>query len=337
MSKAIIPGGIEHIFKKMDLSESQAKQVSDYVKTLFTTIEPRKIRLGVISPSDDAKVYQTRILPPLFGNKNAETVAKTGRKLEEKIKGNTLSLSAVHDVFRETFNKDRDAVNWGEDDAEQLFRNGPVVIDKYIESFDRITDPIDVQTEIRINLDGANNPGGYLIGYIDILEEDSVVDTKTSKKPWTEKGKYAKHLNELQPKAYSLWFLEKYERMPKQFRYQIVTKKTDEKGNATPETQLISFELKKFELEAFRRRVEKAWDEIIDLLPMGREAFPAQAEVGPLPGRGLGRKKPYVLCCETWCEYNKICTQDGLRIPVKWISKTRDTPGHHVYKEDLEE
>jgi hypothetical protein len=185
-----------------------------------------------------------------------------------------------------------------------------------------------VQTEVRIPLEN----GGLLIGYIDILEEDAVVDTKTAKKFWNDTGRYAKHLQELQPKAYSLWFLQEFEKMPKQFRYQIVTKETDGKGKAAPRTQLIQFELKKFELESFRRQIQKVWDDIQRQIPKGKEAFPAQAEVGDQEGRGLGKKEPGVLCCETWCDYAQLCKKDGLRVPLKGVSKTKDVPGHHIYE-----
>jgi CRISPR/Cas system-associated exonuclease Cas4 (RecB family) len=247
---------------------------------------------------------------------------------EEKIKGKAPPRSAVHAQFYEEFAKGYDEVNWGVDDPKQLQKNGPVIIDKYLDSFDRLTDAVDVQTEVRIPLDN----GGQLLGYIDILEKDAVVDTKTAKKPWNDKGRYAKHLQELQPKAYSLWFLQEFEKMPKQFRYQIVTKATDEKGKATPEAQLISFELKKFELESFRRRIQKIWDDIMAALPKGMEAFPAQAEPGNKKGRGPGCQDVGVLCTQQWCDYHELCTKKGLKIPTRWVSKTKDEPGHHVYE-----
>lgn len=249
---------------------------------------------------------------------------------EEKIKNKKAPpLEAVNAQFFEVFHKDYDEVAWGKDDPKLLEKNGPKVIEKYLESFDRITEATDVQTEVRIPLDN----GGQLLGYIDILEEDAVVDTKTAKKFWNDKGKYAKHLQELQPKAYSLWFVQEFERMPKQFRYQIVTKDTDEKGNATPQTQLISFELKKFELESFRLRIQRIWDEIMEALPKGKNAFPTQAVVGHKEGRGVGCQKASVLCTTEWCDYHELCTKDGLNIPVKWVSKTKETPGHHLFKD----
>ena len=248
---------------------------------------------------------------------------------EEKIKGNIPQTTEIHEKFYEEFDKDADEVNWGQDDPKQLRKNGPAILDAYIESFDRITEATDVQTECRVHLDN----GGYLLGYIDILEEEAVVDTKTAKKKWKDTGQYAKHLQELQPKAYSLWFLEHFERMPKEFRYQIVTKTTDDDGNAKPETQLISFEVKKFELEAFRRRVQRIWDDIHEHLPEGKAAFPAQAEVGDEPGRGIGCKEPGVLCTQEWCDYAELCRKDGLRIPARWVSRSGNVPGHHEYED----
>jgi hypothetical protein len=249
---------------------------------------------------------------------------------EEKIKGETPPISAVHAQFYEEFAKGYDEVIWGDADPKTLKKQGPVVIDKYIESFDRITDATDVQTEVRIPLDN----GGQLLGYIDILEEDAVVDTKTAKKFWNDKGPWAKHLKELQPKAYSLWFLQKFEKMPKQFRYQIVTKELDADGNPDPKSQLISFELKKFELEAFRRRIQGVWDSIMETLPKGKKAFLTSAEPGLKRGRGVGCQEPGVLCTQQWCDYSKLCKEEGLRIPTKWVSKTKEVPGHHVYEDE---
>jgi hypothetical protein len=247
---------------------------------------------------------------------------------EEKIAGRLPSRSAVHASFFENFDKDSDDVRWGEDDPKQLRKNGPIIIDKYIDSFDRVTNATGVQIEIRVPLE---NGDGYLFGFIDILEEDAVVDTKTAKKRWDENSQFAKHKKGLQHKAYSLWFLEHFERMPKEFRYQIVTKEVDENGVATPDTQLIPVEVKKFELERFRRRVQGVWDDIKEQLPKGMKAFPAQAEPGPGYGRGLGKQDPGVLCCSTWCDYADICRANGLKIPTRWVKKTKDAPGHHVY------
>ena len=234
---------------------------------------------------------------------------------EEKIKGDTPPRSAVHAQFYEAFEKDKDNVEWGEDDPKHLLKIGPEVINSYLDSFDSITNAIDIQTECNIHLDR----GGRILGYIDILEKDAIVDTKTAAKFWEDKGKWAKHLKELQPLAYSLFFLEEYERMPKEFRYQIVTKP---KPGEKPQTQLIRFELKKFEVEAFRRRAQKVWDEIMEKLPQGMKAFKAQAE----------QPKIGVLCTQQWCDYAKECMSHGLKIPLKWVSKTEDKPGHHVYE-----
>jgi len=253
----------------------------------------------------------------------------------EKINKRVPPIKAVHNSFQENLLKDKDEVNWGKENPKVLLKNGPVVIDKYLEEFDRITDPIDVQTEVRIPLD--NN--GLLLGYIDILEEDEVVDTKTAKKRWNDSGRYAKKNKELQPRAYSLWFLEHFEKMPNKFRYQIVTKETDAKGRATPDAQLVHVNLKKFELETFRRRIQKVWDDILEQLNSkdekgnlyGMEMFPAQAEVGPDSGRGVGCQEPIPLCTQQWCDYSELCLKQGLKVPKRWVSKTKDTPGHHIY------
>ena len=255
---------------------------------------------------------------------------------EEKIAGRKAPLKKVHEVFWREFDKDADEVNRRDDDPKQLRKNGPVILDKYINEFDRITAPTDVQTEIRVILDN----GGMLLGYIDILEENAVVDTKTAKKKW-QKGRFAKHLKELQPKAYSLWFLQEFERMPHQFRYQIVTKETDKDDNATPDTQLIDFTLKKYELEAFRRRIQAVWDDIILRLNTkdskgnlrGMNMFPAQAEYGPVEGRGPGMVDVGYLCCKKYCDYALLCEKEGLRISEEWVSKTKDKSGYHRYKD----
>lgn len=249
---------------------------------------------------------------------------------DEKINKRIPPRSAVHACFVEHFQKDRETVRWGNDKPELLLKNGPVIIDTYLNNFDRITDPIEIQTECKVHLDN----GGLLIGYIDILEEKAIVDTKTASKKWEDTGRFAKHLEEMQPKAYSLWYLEHYERMPEEFRYQIVTKETDENGVAKPQTQLISFELKKFELEAFRRFVQKVWDEIMENLPKGISGFPASAEPGPEDGYGLGKKNPDYLCNFQHCDYAAICEKQGLRIPQKWVSKTKDQPGYFVYGDE---
>ena len=251
---------------------------------------------------------------------------------EEKIKGQTPPRAAVHAQFYEEFAKGYDEVNWGEADPKQLQKNGPAILDAYLDKFDNITQAVDVQTEVRIELEG----GGHLLGYIDILEEEAVVDTKTAKEPWNDTGPYAKHLKELQPKAYSLWFLEKYEEMPKKFRYQIVTKETDDKGKAKPRTQMIEFSVKKFELEQFRRRIQKIWDEVCERTPKGKSAFPAQATWGPKDGRGPGMQKVGYLCTREWCDYWKLCQKDGLDIPLKWVSKTKERPGYHLYEDGRE-
>lgn len=236
---------------------------------------------------------------------------------DEKIKGISPPRQAVYAAFYEAFEVGKDKVEWGDEDPTYLVKIAPAVIDAYLDKFDPITKAIDTQTECNVHIDN----GGRILGYIDILEEDAIVDTKTAAKFWNDTGKYAKHLQENQPLAYSLWYLETYEKMPKQFRYQIVTKpKVGEK----PQTQLISFELKKYEVEAFKRKVQVVWDKIQESLPLGIKGFPAQAE----------QAKPYPLCSKEWCPFAKNCEAQGLRVPLKWVSKTETTPGHHVYEDD---
>jgi len=242
---------------------------------------------------------------------------------EEKIKREAPPISAVYAQFHEHFDKDADKVNWGDDNPKLLRKKGPLVLKLYLEEFDSVTKAIDVQTEVRVHLDN----GGILLGYIDILEEKGVVDTKTSKTFWKTTGMYAKQKTELQPKAYGLWFLEEYEKMP-EFRYQIVTKEDP------PRTQLVSVEVKKFELDAFRRRVQKLWDEINKKLKYGKRAFPAQAEVGNEVGRGPGKLQVGYLCTKEWCDYWKYCEDDGLKVPERWVKRDGSKSGYHVYKDE---
>jgi len=233
---------------------------------------------------------------------------------EEKIaSGKAPPMAAIYSAFYENFEKQDEPIIWGNDKPELLKAAGPVILDAYVKKFGESTKPTGVQTEVTIKLDN----GGLLTGFIDILEKDAIVDTKTAKEKWKDSGPYAKHKSELQPRAYGLWFLEEYERLPKEFRYQIVTKEMDDKGKAIPQTQLISFELKKFELEGFRREVQKVWDEIMAGLKIGKKAFPAQAEL----------EKPSVLCCHQYCEYAKICEADGLRVPLAWDKAKKK----HIY------
>jgi len=242
---------------------------------------------------------------------------------EEKIKGDPPPISAVYASFHEHFDKDADKVNWGDDNPKDLRKKGPLVLKTYLEAFDSKTEAIDVQTEVRVHLDN----GGILLGYIDILEKSGVVDTKTAKKPWKVTGMYAKQNQELQPKAYGLWFLEEYEQMPK-FRYQIVTKEDP------PQTQLVEVEIKKFELDGFRRRVQKLWDDINKKLKYGKRAFPAQAEVGEEVGRGPGKLQVGYLCTKEWCDYWKYCEKDGLKVPERWVKRDGSKSGYHVYKDE---
>lgn len=235
---------------------------------------------------------------------------------EEKLKsGKAPPLAAVYSAFTEKFENQNEPVIWGKDKPELLLAAGPPILEAYIKEFGESTKPTGVQTEVTIQLDN----GGVLTGFIDILEKDAIVDTKTAKDLWKTDGPYAKHKGELQPKAYSLWFLEEYEKMPQEFRYQIVTKDMDEKGRAKPRTQLISFQLKKFELDGFRREIQKIWDEIMENIKYGKQAFQAQAEL----------EKPSVLCCHEWCDYAKICESDGLKVPLKWDKQKK----RHIYAE----
>ena len=252
---------------------------------------------------------------------------------EEKAKGIKAPNSAVHAQFYENFEKEKDTVIWGTANPVSLSKVGPAVIDAYIKDFDKMTNPKEIQAEAIVQFEG-----GYLKGYLDILEEDAIVDTKTAAKPWETTGRYAKHLNELQPRAYSLWYLEEFGKMPKEFRYQIVTKDIDDKGDPKPQTQLIKFELKKFELEAFRTRIQKTWNSIQEGLLKGKAGFPAQADPksrGDEPGYGFGKQNPGVLCCKQYCEYYDFCKKDfGKAVPLAWVSKTKDVPGHHQYEDE---
>ena len=242
---------------------------------------------------------------------------------EEKIKGEAPPLSAVCAQFYEHFDKDADKVNWGDDDPKALKKTGPLVLETYLKEFDSMTNATDVQTEVRVHLDN----GGVLLGYIDILEEKGVVDTKTAKKFWKTTGMYAKQKTELQPKAYGLWFLEEFERLP-EFRYQIVTKEDP------PKTQLVTVQVKKFELDGFRRRIQRLWDEINRKLKLGKKAFLAQAEIGNEVGRGPGKLQVGYLCTQEWCDYHAYCTKDGLKIPKKWVSRVGSKSGYHVYEDE---
>lgn len=207
--------------------------------------------------------------------------------------------SAVHAEFYERFDKDYSSVEWGEVDGRRLQKHGPAIIDAYLDRFDAITQPVAVQQEVKIALDR----NGLLIGAIDILEKDAIIDTKTAKEKWKD----GKHTQELQPKAYSLWFYEQFQRMPKEFKFQIVTKE-EENGKPAPQTQLITFEVKKYQIESFKDKVQKIWDEIQEKLKIGKTAFLAEAE----------KARPSVLCTQEWCEFAGICKSEGLNIPLRW-------------------
>lgn len=227
---------------------------------------------------------------------------------EERLKGTTPPKEALYERFRDVLDREAQEVEWGEADPDKLRAQGPAIIDAYLDAFDSKTQPIAVQQKVNVHLD--NN--GVLIGAIDILEKDSIVDTKTAKEPWKEN----KHQYELQPKAYSLWFLEEFGSMPKEFRYQIVCK--DEcRDDDKPRTQLIAFEVKKFEVERFRRQVQETWDTINKALYLGKEAFAAEA----------AKDRPSPLCCAAYCEFADLCRKDGLQVADKW-DKVRKC---HVY------
>lgn len=247
---------------------------------------------------------------------------------EEKIKGIKVPREAVYASFFEHFNLNKDEVCWGDDDPKLLEKNGPAIIDAYLDRFEDQTNPIDVQTEVKVYFKG----GGYLLGYIDLLEKDEIIDNKTAAKPWNTEGPYAKQKDELQPKAYSLWYFETHGKTPKQFRYQIVTKETDENGKAIPQTQEVFVHIKKFELEKFKREVEDTWARIQIALKSGKKAFPAQAEKGYKSGMGLGCEKPGVLCTQEWCDYWQYCKKDGLEVPLRWQKRDGDKPGFHVFE-----
>lgn len=231
---------------------------------------------------------------------------------EEKKEGREADKQAVYEIFYKELDKEKETVSWGAADPEKLRLQGPQIIDAYLDRFAAETHPVAVQQEIKITF--GND--GLLTGAIDILEKDSIIDTKTAKDLWKDnKAKY-----ELQPKAYSLWFFEEFGRMPKNFKYQIVCKdecNPDEK----PRTQLITLELKSFELDAFQRKITEIWNDISKGLKIGKEAFPAEA----------AKDRPSPLCTSEWCEYASICkNRDGLRVPLKWDKAQKK----HIYEDD---
>lgn len=251
---------------------------------------------------------------------------------DQKIKGVTMPRSAVHAQFFEEFDKDIQNVNWEGHDPKRFLKIGPKVLDAYLDAFDNKTNAIDVQTECIVHLDN----GGRLIGYIDILEPKTIVDTKTAAKPWETQGKYAKHLGEIQPKAYGLWYLENNDEVPG-FRYQIVTKPENEL--VAPQTQLIQVELKRFELEGFRRHLQNVWDSIQKAIPKGKAGFPAEAEKVFDPQKGLFDKdgnqvKLSPLCCFKYCDYATICSNDGLKIPQEYVKRNGSTPGYFIWEKE---
>lgn len=222
----------------------------------------------------------------------------------EKKNGNKAPREAVLASFYEHFHQNAELVDWGSDKPEILEKNARVIIDAYLDAFDDLTHPKEVQQNIKVAI-GRN---GLLIGAIDILEESAVVDTKTAKELWKTDGRYAKHVVALQPKAYSLWFYEEFKRMPEEFRYQIVTKETDINNRPIPKTQLIRFKPEKFKIFSFKEESSKIWDTIMDKLARGKEAFAPEA----------AKEKPAALCCEQYCEYAENCRKDGLKIAVRW-------------------
>lgn len=243
---------------------------------------------------------------------------------DQKIKGHSPPKAAINASFYETFELKKDEVDWKGEDPKKYYKMGPKVIDTYLDRFDSITNAKEIQTKCEIDLEN----GGKFLGYIDILEEDAIIDTKTANKEWETEGKFAKHKKEHQPKAYSCWHLEKFGRLPKQFRYQIVIKPDNEDA---PRTQLIEFELKKYEVEAYKQFLQETWDDIQLAMTKGKLGFAASADEGPEEGMGVGKKLPGALCCFKYCEYAQICTNDGLKIPKEWVSKTKDKPGYFVW------
>ena len=221
---------------------------------------------------------------------------------EGKKNGKAPPLGAVFAQFHEAFEKEKDTVDWGPSDPIKLQRHGPVVIEAYLKRFDEITFPTAVQQEIKIHLDHD----GLLVGAIDLVTEDSLIDTKTAKEPWAED----KHKKEIQPLAYTFAFYEERKKMPKSFKYQIVTKEE------VPQTQLITFEVKKYQIESFYRETSQIWADISAALKLGKEAFPAEAN----------KSRPSPLCSTNYCDFASYCIQDGLKIG-RWDKGLK----RHVY------
>lgn len=226
----------------------------------------------------------------------------------EKINGQDPPISAIIASFYEAFDKDKKDVVWDHEDTQnKLLKQGPAIIRAYLDAFADKIDPVAAQHEIKIALDR----GGKIIGAIDILEKDSIIDNKTAKALWETEGRWAKHKQEIQPLAYSLAFFEEFNKMPKEFKYHVMTKEDK------PQTQLIAFEVKKYEIEKFRREAQQIWDEIQEALKIGKEAFTPEAT----------KEKISALCTQEWCEYAEDCVKDGLKIAKKWSKENKC----HVY------
>lgn len=232
---------------------------------------------------------------------------------EEKRKGIEAPLSAVHSAFYEAMEKGNEPnIIWENGDTYQkLLKHGPRVINTFLKEFNDKINPTAVQHDIKIHLDN----GGLITGAIDILEEHSIIDNKTSKEFWKTEGPFAKAPRELQPKAYSLYYLNEYGRMPAEFKYCIVTKEEQ------PKTQFISFEVKKYEVENFKRDAQKVWDTIHEKLEIGKSAFKPVA---------LEEKVP-ALCCKAYCQYFQECRNDGLKISERWDKEKKC----HVYESEV--
>lgn len=224
----------------------------------------------------------------------------------ERINGQDPPLTAIYAAFYESFDKEKEGVVWEtEETSSRLLKQGPAIIRAYMDNFANKINPVSVQHEININLDR----GGRITGAIDILEKDAILDNKTAKALWETEGRYAKHKQECQPLAYSLWFFEEYKKMPKEFRYQIMTKEDK------PQTQLIAFEVKKYEVEKFRREAQEIWDEIQESLKIGKDAF--------TPEVIKNEKERSRLCTQQWCDYAEDCLKDGLKIAQKWDKENK--------------
>lgn len=228
---------------------------------------------------------------------------------DNKIKKIKTKEDDLINKFNEIFDT-KEEIDWGNTSKDRLRNNAPLIIKAYLEAFDDVTNPKEVQKEVKISLSG----NGYLTGAIDILEENAIIDTKTAKSPWKE----GREKEELQSKAYSLWFYEEYGRPPDEFRYHIVSKESGLEGeHSEPRTQLLVIQPKVYELVKFKSFIQNIWDDIHKKIKIGKTAFKAEAE----------KPFPSPLCCKEYCEYAKICEKDGLKISNRWDKKNKK----HIY------